>query len=102
MVEVGRFQANEGRAFIAGALLLFAVSCGARTTLGTGGALVGDETPDANGQSCMQARASGTPAPAYVEIVLDASGSMADASKWPAASLAIHALVSEYAGKPDV
>jgi hypothetical protein len=50
---------------------------------------------------CMTQHVSGKLAPAYIELVLDGSGSMADDGKWDAAVTALNALFDEYLSSQD-
>src|SRR5262249_36089473 len=84
-------------------LVLVPLACGARSEL-----FFGERAPldaGADGKlhvSCVSARPAGTLAPAYIELVLDGSGSMGDDGKWDAATRALNALFDEYASGKDV
>ncbi len=78
-------------------------ACGARSQLfGLDDPIVetADAGPDAL-PACIIPQPSREPAPAYIEIVLDASGSMLEDGKWEAASLALGALFDEYYSRAD-
>jgi hypothetical protein len=79
-------------------------ACGARSTLfdldDTTTNAQADAGADAN-PACIVPQPSQEPAPAYIEIVLDASGSMLDYGKWDAASLALGTLFDEYFSLAD-
>jgi hypothetical protein len=93
-----------GRACSAAFLAALAapLSCGARSELFASAPI--DGGAEAAGKvhvECMGQHVAGKLAPAYLELVLDGSGSMADDGKWDAAIGALNALFDEYLSSED-
>ena len=76
-------------------------ACGARSQLASADAGPEDAGDAAPPTSCVHERPSQVPGPAYIELVLDGSGSMADDGKWDAAVIAVNALFDEYLSAAD-
>ncbi len=103
MMREMRGAATRGAALAAlGAIGLGAFACGARSQLYvTDAPAPRDAAPPDAPSACVHEQPSQTPAPAYIEIVLDGSGSMAEVGKWSAATMALDGLLDEYLAHPD-
>ncbi len=90
-------------AVVAFGFVAVGAACGARSqlyALGDTSANDGDGGGDAR-SVCVHEVPSREPAPAYIELVLDGSGSMLDDGKWEAAKLALGGLFDEYLAHAD-